>query len=265
MAKTIAVANQKGGVGKTTTTINFGALLAERGYRVLLVDFDSQGNLSIACGIENVDDLAECISSPIYQIIQGEEDENLLNIPVFKYRPCLDFIPSNVTLSSINMLLTQAMAREYILKKVLSPLQGSYDFILIDCAPSLGLDLINALTAADEVLIVSNPTRFSSIGTEQLLKTIAKVKNNINPALNVAGVLLNKVNRRTNFNRDLADVMRLVWSENVNVFLTEIGTSIRVDESQSVSQSIGEYEVDNKVAKAFSAFVDEYLGGVHDK
>lgn len=256
MSKILAIANQKGGVGKTTTTLNFGACLAESGKKVLMVDFDHQANLTLNCGIDKFDELPETIATIIVKAINGEKIEKL---PIYNYRNNLDLIPANVSLSSANLLLIQAMAREFVLKKILEPLKTEYDYILIDCAPSLSVDLLNALTAADEVLIVSNPAKFSSAGTEQLLKSIARVKDNLNPNLEVAGVLFNRVDRRTNFAKDVIEIMRTVWGKGVHVFQTEVVASVRIDESQAMGQSIGEYDKNNKTAIKFKEFTDEYL------
>ena len=256
--KIIAVANQKGGVGKTTTTFNFGACLADAGYKVLLVDFDHQANLTLNCGISKFDSLSETIANPMVQIINGEAAGNV-KVPIHQYNSNMYFVPANVTLSNVNLLLVTAMAREFILKQVLAALQTDFDYILIDCAPSLSVDLINALTAADEVLIVTNPAKFSSTGTEELIKSIIRVQTNLNSNLKISGVLFNRVDRRTNFTRDIIDIMRTAWGKGIRLYQTEIPASIRVDESQAEAQAIIEYEKDNKVAMAFMNFSKEYL------
>lgn len=258
MGKTIALANQKGGVGKTTTTLNFGSNLALKGYKVLMVDFDSQGNLTRYCGIDHHDDLKETIATVMATVIAGEEMEQL---PIFSFRENLDFIPSNVTLSQTNLMLTQAMAREFVLKGILSKIKDEYDYILIDCAPSLSVDLLNALIAADEVLIVTSPATFSVAGTEQLIKTIGRVRANLNPEIMISGVVLNKVDRRTNFAKDIIDSMKIGWGKYVKIYSTEIVSSVRVEESQSMAKPVIEYDNKNKAAQGFADFTDEYLRG----
>ena len=257
MSKIVAIANQKGGVGKTTTTFNMGCCLASQGYKVLLVDFDPQANLTLNCGIEQCDNLQETISTPLLKIINGETKG--IKVPIYEYQRNLCFIPANITLTNLKLLLIQAMSREFILKKVLSPLKEHFDYILIDCAPSLDMDLINALTAADEVLIVTTPDKFSSTGTEQLMKSIYKARANLNNDLEISGVLLNRVDRRTNFTKDIIDIMRNVWEREIYVFRSEIPISIRVGESQAEAKPMIEYEAENKVSVAFNSFVKEYL------
>lgn len=259
MGKVIAIANQKGGVGKTTTTLNMGMGLYEKNKKVLMVDFDHQANLTLSCGVNNFDDLKDTIAEVIKETIDEGKYKDL-NIRTFKSDDgrCLDFIPSNVNLAKVNLEMIQVMAREFILTEILAPLKERYDYILIDCAPSLSVDLINALTAADEVIIVTTPGKFSTSGTEQLVKSIYKVKSNLNKKIEIAGILLNRVDRRNNFTKDIINIMQNVWGKDIKIFDTEIPNSIRIEESQSMGESIIEYEPDNKVAIAFSDFIDEY-------
>lgn len=263
MGKVIALANQKGGVGKTTTTFNFGAGLADKGYKVLMIDLDHQANLTLYCGIQDFDDLSNTIATAMRAVMTDSDciDPLIYNYKEFSSGGRVDFIPSNVELAKVNLELVQVMAREFVLKRIVSSFKKLYDYILIDCAPSLSVDLINALTAADEVLIVTNPAKFSTSGTEQLVKSINKVKDNLNNDLKIAGVLFNKVDRRTILTRDIIKIMRSSWGEGIKIFETEIPASIRVDESQIMNEPMIEYEPDNKVSIGFSSFVDEYLMG----
>lgn len=254
--KIIAIANQKGGVGKTTITLNFGKSLALLGNKVLLVDFDSQGNLSNSCGIVDVDSMDHTIADCILGYIKGEAEKEL---PIHSYGENLDFIPSNIMQSTANLMMINEMAREQILKNILSKVQGEYDYILIDCAPSLSVDLINALTAADEVLVITTPSQFSTKGTQQLQRSIKKVQRSINPKLRIAGVLFNRVDRRTRFAKSVVEVVQEDWGRDTKVFETEIPVSIRVEESQSMGKAMADYEDDNKVTKSFFSFTDEYL------
>ncbi len=253
--KIIAIANQKGGVGKTTTTLNFAKGLADKGNKVLLVDFDHQANLTLGCGIHHFDELENSIGTAIIQYL----DEKDYTLPVQSYRENIDIIPSNITLSSANSLMIQAMARETILKQMLEPIKEHYDYILIDCAPSLNVDLINAITVADEVLIVTNAARFSASGTNQLIDSIVKVQRNINHELKIAGMLFNRVDRRTNFAKDVIEHTRKYYNKDVYIFETEIPCSIRVDESQSVGVALKEHDENNKVSQSFERFTEEYL------
>lgn len=256
MSKIIAIANQKGGTGKTTTTLNFGAELAKKGYRVLLVDFDHQANLTLYCGISDFDEIDNTIADYMKIVMEGDTPE----VKPRKYRNNIEFIASNVKLAKTNLELIQVMAREFVLKNLLEPLKEKYDYIFIDCAPSLSVDLINALTAADQILIVSNPAKFSASGTEELIKSILKVKKNLNKDLEISGVILNRVDRRNNFTKDMIEAMNESWGKHIKIFNTEIPLSIRVDESQAMGQPLCEYDPKNKLAAAYKAVVDEYLG-----
>ena len=265
MTKVIAIANQKGGVGKTTTTLIFGSELAERGNTVLMIDMDSQANLSIACGMSQPDE-EYTIADVLISVMNGDEVTADM-MPIYPFKEGLMFMPSSVMLSNVNLMLVQAIAREYILKRVIAVIKERYDFdyILIDCAPSLSVDLLNALTAADEVLIVSAPASFSAAGSGQLIKTINKISENINPDLKICGVLFNRVNERTTFARDIIAKMREAWEDQIFVFDQQIAGSIRVDESQAMGVSVADYDRKNRVAKDFSSFTEEYLTEVQKK
>lgn len=258
MGTVIAIANQKGGVGKTTTTLNLGSELAQKGYSVLLVDFDHQANLTLSCGVEDYDDMDDTIADYMKAVIDGRS----VVIEPLPYRENIDFIPANVKLAYVNLELIQAIAREFVLKNLLEPLRNDYDFILIDCAPSLSVDLINALTAADSVLIVSTPSKFSTAGMEALLRSILRVKKNLNPNLKMTGVLINKVDRRNNFTKDMIEMMNQLWGNEIRIFDSEIPSSVRVEESQAMAQPIKEYEPKNKSAAAYSKFTTEFIEGV---
>ena len=255
MGKVIAICNQKGGVGKTTTTLNLGSELAQKGYKVLLVDFDHQANLTLSCGVEDYDNMNETIADYMEAIIDGQT----VYMQPLIYRDNLDLIPANIRLANVNLELIQAMAREFMLKNLLEPLRGQYDFILIDCAPSLSVDMINALTAADEVLIVSTPSKFSTAGMKALIQSILRVRKNLNQNLTLTGVLINKVDRRNNFTRDMIEVMNKTWGEDIKIFGAEIPASIRVEESQAMAKPIREYEPSNKSAAAYGEFTKEFI------
>ena len=256
--QTIAVVNYKGGTGKTTTALNFGAELAEKGYKVLLIDFDGQGNLTkAATGEKNVDRIKETITTSLNQIMKG----NKVTLPITKtYKENLDIIPCNVTMADTKVGLILAMARETILKRTLEDVKnkGDYDYILIDNAPSVEIDFINSLVAADEVLIVSSPDTFSCEGIQNLLVKYLSVKKYFNHDLEISGILINNVDMRNNFTKDMIKVIKKYF-EDLKIFKTHIPRSIRVNESQAESRAVGDYEKKNKVAKAFTDFTNEYL------
>ncbi len=254
----IAVVNHKGGVGKTTITMNFGACLAAAGYRVLLVDLDQQGSLTRSCGITVPDDLEETIADSFLDVMNEEEE---IRRPLMQYRDNIYLFPANMMLSKVNILLVNAMTREQILKRILEPVRHNFDYILIDCAPSVAQDTINAFTAADKVLIVSGAESFSMLATKQLADTFVQTKRSLNPSLSLAGILFNRVDKRKNFSKDIIHVMRQSWGSNIRIFETEISESIRVAESQAASMPLIEYEPENKVAQDLTAFTREFLSG----
>ncbi|MDY2960001.1 MAG: ParA family protein [Hornefia sp.] len=261
MSKVIAVVNHKGGVGKTTVTLNFGAELAERGYKVLLIDFDMQGNLTKGIGIGNCDKLKDTIASAMDQIMCGENGKCNIKIYPTDISGNLDIVPCNVSMADTKLKLQLAMARETVLKKVISNIEKkyAYDYIIIDNAPTIEIDFQNSLVASDEVLIVTNPDIFSTEGMVSLLREYTKVRTYFNKTrLKIAGILINNADGRTNFTKDMIKAVKSTWGD-LKVFDTIIPQSVRVKESQANQISIKGYEKKNKVAIAFSSFTDEYL------
>lgn len=189
--KVIAITNQKGGVGKTTTTVNLGVDLANTGNRVLLIDADPQGSL----GIKNPDELDVSLSSLMQSVI---EDEQPPGNAIIAHNEGVDLLPSNIELSGMETGLFNVMSREYVLKTCIEGMRKNYDYILIDCMPSLGMMTVNALAAADSVIIPSQPNFLSTKGLNLLLRSIAKIKRQINPRLRIDGILLTMVDNRTN-------------------------------------------------------------------
>lgn len=226
--KVIAITNQKGGVGKTTTTVNLGAGLTNDGYRVLLIDADPQGSLTVSLGIKNPDDLDVSLATVMDAVINDEdliEDAGILH-----HKEGMDLLPSNIELSGMETGLFNIMSREYVLKNYISTVRKNYDYILIDCMPSLGMMTINALVAADSVIIPSQPSFLSAKGLDLLLRSVSKVKRSINPGLTVDGILLTMVDSRTNNARDVIESLRNGIGRNIRVFETEIPHSVRAAE-----------------------------------
>ncbi len=261
--KIISVVNHKGGVGKTTITMNLGAELAERGNKVLLIDLDSQGNLTKATGIKIRKDnnAVYTIAAALNAVMKGEK----INPEDYIYKSGinsnLEVIPCCIDMADTKIALNIAMARETMLKLFIDDIAEvkQYDYILIDNAPSIEVDFQNSLVASDEVLIITEADEFSTDGMESLLNQLAKIKSFFNPRLSVAGVLINKADVRTNLCKDMIGVIRELFGK-LRVFDTVIPASVKLKESQIMKVSIKTYDKDNAVAKAISSFTDEFEG-----
>ena len=260
MAKIIAIANQKGGVGKTTTTVNLGVGLARHGYKVLLIDADAQGNLTDSLGWKEPDKLTFSLTTIMTKVIMDEPiapDEGILH-----HAEGVDLIPANIELSAMEVSLVNTMSREVILRNYLNEVKGKYDYVLIDCMPSLGMMTVNALVAADSVIIPVQAHYLPAKGMTQLLQTINKVKRNINPALTIEGALITMADTRTNFAKDISFMLRNNFGDKMRVFKTEIPLAIKAAETSVEGKSIYAYDAHGKAAAAYEALTKEVLNGV---
>ena len=249
MSRIIALANQKGGVGKTTTAINLGASLARRGQRVLIFDFDPQANSSAGLGVR-VD------GSTTYDVLIN--DTPVGDIVVDTTISGLRLAPANPSLAGAEVELVPMMAREFRLKRALEAAREAFDFILIDCPPSLGLLTVNALTAADEVIVPVQCEYLALEGLGQLTGTLELVRRNLNPHLTLRGLLLTMFDARTNLSQQVADEVRAHFP---NTFRTIIPRSVRLSEAPSHGLPIAKYDPGSRANRAYEELADEILAG----
>ena len=256
--KTIAICNQKGGTGKTTTTVNLGVGLARLGMsgkRVLLIDADPQGDLTTCLGWRDNDSLTTTITDKLSGVIR--EDHSDPQSGILHHEENVDLLPANIELSAMEMMLVTAMSRETILRSYLSKVKDNYDYVLIDCMPSLGMVTLNALAAADSVIIPVQAQYLPAKGMTQLMQTIGKVRQYINPSLRIDGILLNIVDNRTNLAKSTADALRKNFGSVIKIYRSSIPMAVKAAEVASKGVSIYKYEPSSPVAKAYAEFAKE--------
>jgi len=258
MCKIIAIANQKGGVGKTTTTSNLGIGLAEQGKKVLLIDADAQGSLTASLGFTEPDKLEVTLANVLENVINDEEIE--AGYGILKHDEGIDLMPGNIELSGLEVSLVNVMSRELVLRSYIDQIREEYDYILIDCMPSLGMITINAFACADSILIPVQAAYLPVKGLEQLIKTIGKVKRQINPELEIEGILLTMVDSRTNYARDITALLVENYGSRVRIFENSIPMSVRAAEISAEGVSIYRHDPKGRVADAYHSLTKEVLG-----
>ena len=256
--RTIAVANQKGGTGKTATTLSLGIALARRGKRVLLVDTDPQGDLTKSLGWKDPDALEVTLANHLNAVIEGESVDPREGI--LSHAEGIDLMPANIELAGMEMPILMAMSREQLVNMWMSPLKAHYDFIIFDCAPTLGIIPVNAFVASDSVLVPVSAEYLPASAMAGLLKTVGRVRRQINPSLEVEGILVTLFDSRNNLAHEIEQTIRERYGSTYRVFDTVIPRAVPAAEAPAAGMSVFSYDGDGKVARAFERLAEEVLG-----
>ena len=257
MCKIIAIANQKGGVGKTTTTSSLGIGLAKHGKKVLVIDADAQGSLTASLGFTEPDKLEVTLANVMERVINDEQIEP--GYGILTHDEGIDLMPGNIELSGLEVSLVNVMSREGVLRSYVEMVRERYDYILIDCMPSLGMITINAFACADSILIPVQAAYLPVKGLEQLIKTIGKVKRQINPKLEIEGILLTMVDNRTNYAKEITALLIEAYGNRVRIFENSIPMSVRAAETSAEGVSIYQHDAKGKVAGAYQSLTEEVI------
>jgi chromosome partitioning protein len=255
--KVLALSSQKGGVGKTTSCVNLAIGLARSGKKVLAIDNDPQGSMTASLGYQNPDALPVTLSTILMKIVNEEQIHP--EIGILHHAEGIDLLPANIELAGVEVSLVNFMSRELILRQYIEQIREYYDYILVDCMPSLGMLTINALACADAVVIPVQAAYLPVKGLEQLIMTIGKVRRQLNRNLKIEGILVTMVDCRTNYARDISELIRETYGNQIKVFAQDIPFSVRAAETSAEGKSIYLYNPDGKVAKAYQKLTEEVL------
>jgi chromosome partitioning protein len=252
-----AVVNQKGGVGKSVTSTNLGVGLARHGRRVLICDLDSQASQTVSLGWTQPDELPCTIAAQLGKVIENKTFDPKDGI--LHHAEGVDIMPSSIELSGLEMRMVNAMSREFVLRTYLSEVKPDYDVVVLDCPPTLGMMTINALAAADRVIVPVQPEYLSVIGMTQLFDTVALVKKQINPGLQIDGVLITLANMRTNLAKNTLGIIREAYGGSVRIFGQPVPYSTKVKEASAAGKSVFAYEPRGNAAYAYEKLVREVI------
>jgi chromosome partitioning protein len=257
MGKTIAIASRKGGVGKTATAVSLSVGLAQNGKSVLVLDCDPQHSATVSLGIRSADNLPTTLTSVMNAEIDDADYDPAIGI--IHNAEGVDILPTNNSLAFVELTLVQSMSRESVLRQYVERVRERYDYVIIDCSPNIGLLTINALAAADSVIIPVCPKYLDALGLEQLLKTVAQIRRQINPKLAVEGILLTMADHRASHTREVVSLVEEAYGNNIRIYSEHIPRSVRVAEASAGGMSIYAHDPRGKVAAACESVVREVL------
>ncbi len=257
LGKVIAIANQKGGVSKTTSTRNIAKGLAIKCKKVLVIECDNQASLTTCYGIAEPENLENTIYTLMMRIITEKDlpkkEEYILKVDE------IDLIPANIDLADIELNLASAMSREFVLKEIIDVIKHDYDYVLLDCMPSLGMMTLNALVSADSVLIPVTPEYLSAKGLEMLIETVFKARKRLNKGLAFEGIFITMYEERTNLSKEITELISSSYGEHIKIFNTKISKAVTVGKANLYFKSVIEHEPTHKVSKEYSALVEELI------
>ncbi len=257
MCRVISISNQKGGTGKTVTAVNLAAGLARQGKKVLAIDADPQGSLTISYGFSEPDKFDTSLATIMMKVINDEDFD--MSEGILHHEEGVDILPGNIELSGLELSLVGVISRETILREYVERAKKIYDYIIIDCMPSLGMLTVNALACADSVLIPVQAAYLPVKGLQQLIRTIGRVRKQLNPNLQIEGILLTMVDNRTNYAKDIAKLVYDTYSSSLKVFDCEIPLSVRAAETSVEGRSIYVYDPNGRATIAYSSLINEVL------